>query len=1071
MKRLITIFLCLMTVHIGLMAQTTVSGTVTETNNQPLPGVNIIIKGTTDGTITDVDGKYSIDANQGDVLVFSFLGFQSQEATVGNAASIDIVLKTDEQQLSEIVVTALGFTEQRDKMSSTYSKIAGDAVVQRGENKIIDGISGKASGVRISGTSGDPGSGANIQIRGQNTITGDNQPLIIVDGVPFNNDWLRGDGSEDDAGVTQQSRLNDLNPEDIESFQVYKGASAGALYGTRAMNGAIVITTKRGKKGKMNVNFSTNVAVNEIFIRHPMQTSFGQGANGNYSATSLFSWGDKISDRAGGADEVNDSGQFFQSATGNRIYPITSKNSRDVFTDSNFDQVFQNGITTDNKISISGGNDRGTFYLSASHLDQDGIIKESYYKKTNLTLATKQNLTDRLTADVKANFVKSESNRIQQSSNTAGLYLGLLRTPADFDITDYIGDYHSSSGAVTKNRQRSYRRYLGNNDNAIYNNPLWTINEQINTADVNRFVGTAQLSYKFSDAFSMIFRSGADVYDDGRIYFFPYYTAGADRRYGLLRDEVFINQEYNADLLANLNFDITDNIGSNVVLGFGVNDRNRKRNYQEADNFISNFRGLLDPSEVSKKENITSEVGRTLRRNIRLYGTANFDYSEQLFLTLGGAYEKHSTLADPFFYPSVELGWNFTSSFDQPDWFNFGKLRLSYGQVGNVPLPHRAQTVYEVGSFSTFSDEVTLEDFGGGYQLDERVGNSKLKPEIKTEYEAGIDLRFFRNRIGLSMTYYTNEITDALLDMSLTPSLGFSEIYGNGATIENKGIEIDLRYDYIKTQDFTAGIIANFSKNDNLVTKIEGGGVVNFAPGSSVQSVAIEGHPMGVFYTQGAQRNADGSLALDANGFPQVDLTGNLVVGDPNPDWRGGLGFNFAYKDWSLSALFETSQGGDVASRTEFILAYFGTHASVGNEITLTENLVNYAGDEIAAGTTVRGNIGNFGGGNVLLDESYYTTLHGFGDGKMNEFAVQDGSWTRLREVALSYTLRSEGFKKATGLSSIEFSASGRNLVIWTDVVGYDPDINQFGVGQGQGLDYFTNPGARTYTFGLKINY
>ncbi|MGB0930394.1 MAG: TonB-dependent receptor domain-containing protein [Chitinophagales bacterium] len=680
-------------------------------------------------------------------------------------------------------------------------------------------------------------------------------------------------------------------------------------------------------------------------------------------------------------------------------------------------------------------------------------------------------MTDKLTADVKANFVKSESSRIQQSSNTAGLYLGLLRTSPDFDITDYIGDYHSSSGAVTQNRHRSYRRYLGQSDNAIYNNPLWTINEQENTANVNRFVGTAQLSYTFSDAFSMIFRSGADVYDDNRIYFFPYYTAGAARRYGLLRDELYVNQEYNADLLANLTFDIGENIGSNVVLGFGVNNRNRKRNYQESDNFIANFRGLLDPSEVSKKENITSEVGRTLRRNIRLYGTGSFDYANQLFLTVGGAYEKHSTLADPFFYPSVELGWNFTSSFDKPDWFNFGKLRLAYGQVGNVPLPHRAQTVYEVGSFSTFSDNITLEDFGGGYQLDERVGNSKLKPEVKTEYEAGIDLRFYKNRVGLSLTYYSNEIQDALLDMSLTPSLGFSEIYGNGATIENNGIEIDLRYDFIKTQDFTAGVNANFSKNKNLVTHIEGGGVVNFTSGSSVQSVAIEGHPMGVFYTQGAQRNDDGSLALDDNGFPQVDLTGNLVVGDPNPDWRGGLGFNLAYKDWTLSTLFETSQGNDVSSRTQFILSYFGTHAAVGNEITLSENLINYDGDEIASGTVVRGNVDNFGGGNVLLDESYYRTLHGFGDGKLNEFAVQDGSWTRLREVALSYTLRSEGFKKATGLSSIEFSASGRNLVIWTDVEGYDPEINQFGVGQGQGLDYFTNPGARTYTFGLRINY
>ncbi|MEZ4985424.1 MAG: hypothetical protein R2795_10365 [Saprospiraceae bacterium] len=268
------------------------------------------------------------------------------------------------------------------------------------------------------------------------------------------------------------------------------------------------------------------------------------------------------------------------------------------------------------------------------------------------------------------------------------------------------------------------------------------------------------------------------------------------------------------------------------------------------------------------------------------------------------------------------------------------------------------------------------------------------------------------------------------------------------------------------------GIMANFNRNRNLVTSPNRGWCRQlYASVSSVQSVAIEGYPMGVFFTQAAARNEDGSLLLNDNGFPMVDLTGDKVVGDPNPDWRGGLGFNLAYKGLALNCLFETSQGNDFSERTRFILGYFGTHADVGNEITLTQDLVNYAGVTIPAGTTVRGNIRNFGGGDVLLDESYYTTVQGFGDGVLNEFTVADGSWTRLRELSLSYTLDSEGFRKSTGLSSIELTASGRNLKIWTDIVGADPDINQFGVGQGQGLDYFTNPGAKSFVFGLKINY
>ena len=263
----------------------------------------------------------------------------------------------------------------------------------------------------------------------------------------------------------------------------------------------------------------------------------------------------------------------------------------------------------------------------------------------------------------------------------------------------------------------------------------------------------------------------------------------------------------------------------------------------------------------------------------------------------------------------------------------------------------------------------------------------------------------------------------------------------------------------------------NFSTNKNEVTKLEGGGVINFTPGSSIQSVAIEGQPLGVLYTQGALRDANGDFVLDANGFPQVDTGGNLIVGDPNPDWRGGIQLDLSYKKLSLSALFDTSQGNDFAQRTRFITSYFGTHADVGNTITLSEDLLNHDGDLIPSGTVVRGNVGNFGGGNVLLDENYYRTLYGFGDGKLNEFAVDDGSWTRLRELSLSYTIDSDKFKKSTGLSSVEFTASGRNLVIWTDVVGIDPDVNQFGVGRGKGLDYFSNPGSRTYAFGIKFNY
>lgn len=1073
--RKLLFFLFLTVFLTGTVYAQTVTGNVSDETG-PLPGASILVKGTTKGTTTDFDGNYTIEASIGDILVFSYIGYRTQEQVVGSQNIINMVLREDAETLSEVVVTALGFKEDRDKMASTYSKIDADKLVQPVENKIIDGIAGKAAGVTINATSGDPGAGSNIQIRGTSSLGGSSQPLIIVDGVPLNNDTISGSGDGDaSAGVSQQSRLNDLNPDDIESFQVFKGASAGALYGSRALNGVIVITTKKGKAGRFNVTYSSGISIDEISYKHPLQTSFGQGTNGSYSPTSAFSWGDRISERSGLADVVDTSGEFFESlVSDNIIYPIDQKNATDVFTDSNFDKVFRTGVTYDNRFSISGGNDKGTFYLSGGHLNQEGIIRSSFYKKTNFTISTSQNLTERLTANLKANYVHTGSNRTQQGSNTAGLYLGLLRTSPDFDITDYIGDYYDASGTVTPSRHRSYRRYLGNTDNAIYNNPLWTVNEQESSANVNRLIGTGEMSYRWNDHISTILRGGVDFYVDSRVYFFPQYTAGAGRRYGQIFDETINNQEFSADLLTSFQYDLTTQLNTNVILGFGLNDRRRRRNFTEADNFIANFRQPLDPIEIAAKENISSETTRLARRNIRFYGTANFSYADQIILTLGGAYEKHSVLPrsnNGFFYPSAELGWTFSNIFEDPGALSFGKLRLAYGQVANVPIAHREQTVFEVGTFTTFSDQIALEDFGGGFQSDERLGNSELRPEIKTEYEIGIDLRFLRNRVALSTTYYQNETKDVLLDIAIPPSLGFNEIYGNGATIENEGFEAELRFDFLKKEDWRGTVSLNFSTNRNLVSKLEGGGVIDFSPGSSIQSVAIEGYPLGVLSTQGALRNSDGSLALDANGFPQVDTGGNLIVGDPNPNWRGGVQLGLSYKNISLAALFDTSQGNDMAQRTRFITTYFGTHADVGNTITLTEDLVNFNGDLIPAGTTVRGNVGNFGGGNVLLDESYYTTLYGFGDGKLNEFAVDDASWTRLRELSLSYTINSEAFRKATGLNSIQLTASGRNLIIWTDVVGIDPDINQFGVGRGRGLDYFSNPGSRTYAFSVKFNY
>ena len=506
--------------------------------------------------------------------------------------------------------------------------------------------------------------------------------------------------------------------------------------------------------------------------------------------------------------------------------------------------------------------------------------------------------------------------------------------------------------------------------------------------------------------------------------------------------------------------------------GWNYNDRQRRSNFTELSNFQADVKlpttDLNTSNEVTNIENLK----RFIRSN-RLYSVLNFGLFDQLFVNASGTLEAASSVQGSFFYPSFDAAWQFTEldGLQNSDILSFGKLRASWGQVGVQPLPHRFQTPAE-GTFnhSTYSDGLDISQFGGGFRVDDDKGNSELKPEIKTEWELGTDLRFFRNRLGLTMTYYQNRIEDLLFEVATTPSSGFLTEYTNAGSMENVGFEVELDYTLVQTDDFTVNVYGNFNNNENTITSLQGTESVDLTT-QSISSRAVEGFPLGALWGTRALRDDDGTLILDDNGFPQIAPTQG-VIGDPNPDWRGGLGFRASYKGLRLNVLFEHSQGGDFAERTRFILRNFGTHADVGNEVTLTQNLNNVAGDIIPAGTTVRGNIDDFGAGPVLLDESWYRGRGaGFGDGVMNEFAISDATWTRLREVSLGYTLNNDWLQNTTKLSSVEFSVTGRNLVLWTDILGIDPEINQFGVSNGFGIDYFTNPSTRSVLFSINITY
>ncbi len=1067
----LTVLLLLGIVDVFAQGQT-ITGKVTDTSNQPLPGVNVVVQGTTTGTTTDFDGKYSLLVNPGDVLVFSFIGYQNQTITVGSQTTINVQLAEDVSQLEEIVISALGFEQKRDELGSTASVVPPEDMVRSGEAMLINSIGARASNVQVQRSNGDPGAGTTIRIRGANTISGSSNPLIIVDGVPISNTTYYGLGNGGRSGGTsQQSRLNDLNPNDIESMQILKGASAAALWGSRAANGVIVITTKNGSANKLNISYKGTYSLDQINTRIPMQTTFGQGRNGVYSPTRAESWGDYIPDRAGGNDVFDESGRYFEATNGTRYYPIVTKNSRETYVDSNWDGAFQDGQFFQHDLTASGGSKDANFFFSLARLDQEGIIIGSNYDRTNVRLNNNFHINNWLSFSNKASYINSYSNRIQQSSNTAGLLLGLLRTPPDFDNTDYIGTYYDNSGQAFTKRQRSYRRYMADSYNPTYNNPMWTTREQESSTRVNRFMVTPQFTVTPIDWLQIILRGGVDYYTDARVYFFP--IGSASNISGSFAEEGISETQINFDGIAKGNFNITSNISLQATIGWNINDRKTRSNYALIEGFQVNTKKQTTDLNTSRD---ASEVAnnKIFRRSNRGYAIFGFDMFDQLNVNFSGAIEAASSVKGSYFYPAVDLAWRLTDAFDiGGSVLSFAKLRATWGKVGVQPGAHRFETLAEGGfSYSTYSDPLSISQFGGGFRLDNNLGNPDLEPEIKTEWELGADVRLFEEKLAIGATYYQNRITGILINLDLTPSSGYSTQYANAATMENKGFEMDFDYTIINKGDWGLGIFGNYGDNNNLVTDLQGTETIDLTPGASVSSRAIVGHPLGVLYGTGSKTNPDGSFDLDANGFPQL-TDRPVVLGDPNPDWRSGIGLRARWKSLALNVLFEHSQGGEFSPRTLWVLRRFGTTQETANYFTTTEDLVNFDGDLIPAGTTVRGNVENFGGGNVLLDETWYRhgIGGGFGDNQAYNFSIKDATFTRLRELSLSYTLNFPRFQEATKLSSIVFTATGRNLFLWSKIEGIDPEINQYGVSSGFGLDYFTNPSTRSLLFSVAINF
>jgi len=986
--------------------------------------------------------------------------------------SVKAQVDSDTVKVGEVTVTATGLTIDARKAGFGVSQIKSKNIQTSGESGLIQAMTGKASNVQITRSTGDPGAGAYIQIRGQNTITGSNQPLIVVDGVPVSNSSIGG-GPD---GVVQQSRLNDINPADIADIQILKGAAAAAIWGTRAANGVIMITTKKGKSG-LHIEFSSQLAIDQVNREYTKQSKYGQGSGGAWAANNALSWGDRLADRSG-TDQVDETGAYFLADDGTKIYPIVDKGDQTVYNDANRNQVFRNGTTWNNNLSISSANEKGGVYFSVSDWNQQGIMNgNSDYRRTTGRLNFDYNASDKLKLSLKSTMAKVSSNRIQMGSNLNGLYLGYLRTPADFDNTIYSGTYYNAAGEASFGAHRGYRRYMG--DAApVYNNPGWTLNRQVNTSDVTRFILTPEVSYKWMENSTFIARIGYDNSADQRITYFPF-NSGASTSNGQYGESVITESELSAHFINQSSHKISDNLSANVTLGYLATDRRSHSIGGSALNFIVRDQDRFAFNN-STTENMNPGVSRAQILNNRVYGIADFAYNDKLFVSLATAAEQASTFSDRFYSPSASLSYELSKDVEIPT-VSYAKLRASWGQVGIAPPAYIWGTNYvSAGSASGWGEIMDASYYGGSIYRSTVRGNPDIRPEIKRETEFGVDLKFLDGKISFGATYYMNNIDGAVLAVDVPASTGYTSTWDNAAYLSNRGFELDLNVNVMKTDDFSWNIYGNLGSNKNMVDSLTGSNSLFLAGFTGTSSRAVQGQAMGALWGGQWLRDESGNLILDANGFPQASPEEG-VLGDPNPSWRGAIGTNFTYKGLSVNVLFEACQGNQMWGGTYGVLNYFGVAEETANEVTVSAadaaNIKNIYGQSIdglaaanADGTyTVRGNIKDFGAGNVLLDQAWYTGLGG-GFGPVAEQFIYDASWVRLRELSLSYQLPAS-ICKALHIPGASIGFTGRNLALWTNApeLGVDPETNLTGVSNGRGLDYFNNPGTKSYIFNLSV--
>jgi TonB-linked SusC/RagA family outer membrane protein len=1080
MKRpLLCLFVFMLLSFCAIAQQRTITGTVTgREDGLPIPGATVRMRGAQGGTQTNGEGRYTISVPpEATGLDFSSIGYNSQTISIGTSNVINASLVSDATTLGEVVVTAQAIRREKRTLGYSAPTISSEELTQGQNASAINSLTGRVAGVNITTTSNTPGSSSRIVLRGGSSISGNNQALIVIDGIPIDNSSVIG-GASTLESVDFGNRGNDINPDDIASVTVLKGPAAAALYGSRASNGALIITTKTGKKGagKTEITFSTATAASSILKLPDFQNEYGQGYYDVISedGTEATYFNDPKENWSWGAPFTGEMQEWGQQIDGVRqMKPY-------VALEDNIRNFFKTGFSTDNNLSFSGGGEKTTFYLGLNSLNSDGIYPgdKDVFDRYNVRFNGNAEFSNKFNAGISFNYSKITSNQVAGGQSGGSVYDNVLQTPRDIPLEDLqdLDNKYYGYGIVTADgiRHDDLYGYYG----AYTINPYYVLQNYDNFDDLNRLTGNFNIGYKPFEWLNITERLGVDTYSDRRRLLGPKYNFfPADEAGNYSEDNVQNNNgsyeidQYNIneivhDLMITASHKFSEDFEGSLMIGNNI----RSRNTNTVINSTNTAGGLVVPGYYNLANSngpvavITDNYSR--RRLIGLYADLNLSYKNMFFLEATGRNDWSSTLPlanQSFFYPSISGSFLFSELLKESPLsgiLDYGKLRASYAQVGNDTDPYQLFTTFTRGEILSNFGSTTF-PFGNVAALmaNTTIGNEQLKPEKTSSFEVGTELGFFDNRLALDFSYYRNNSKNQILSIPIANSTGYGFSVVNAGEIQNKGVELSLRGTPIKTANgLSVELFATYTRNNSkVVSLLPGVDQVVLGGYSGMSIVAAVGKSYGEFYAVDNATDAQGRTIVDPGTGLPLPTESAQYLGSYNPKYQASAGANIKFKNLSMNVLFDTKHGGVFYSRTRDLIGFNGTSAETGgdrigvifpNSVYLDENGNSVVNTDV-----------------LYNKQDYYSDL-------IPGQHMADATYVKLRTFSLAYTFNKQQLAKSP-FGQLTIGVYGNNLFIWTpDQNKYaDPEVNSAGAGNAQGFDFTAQPSVRNYGLNVRVSF